>query len=293
MALSAPDGTASLQDLISQLRRDGSTDAVFESQEALVDAHGEITEQIAESVFYEIQDRANAAGPGYPFIVTEQSIRHQQPTEDCVWTYEFLLLLSVFGVDAGKSSRTRPERDFEDISIAATEQFFGCNQHDGSYLFAFPRRTGPRGFTAAVDALCRTIGEGGGASGLPVARDQKDGRLDVVVWHGFPDDKPGRMIAFGQCAAGKDWKSKVGDLPDTGKWCQVWMTSPPAEDPVRMLFVPHRLNRGEWTTQAIFAGIVFERCRISYFAPCVPSAVATRVKRWMTKVRAHFMRSRW
>ena len=100
-----------------------------------------------------------------------------------------MLLLSWFGVAAGTGTRMRPERDFEDISQVAAESYFGRNEHDGSYLFAFPRRTKASGFPAAVGELARQLGEGGGAKPVKLAARQKDtlssptsGELPVTWW---------------------------------------------------------------------------------------------------------------
>lgn len=285
-ALSAADGNSSFQDLVAEIRRSGSTDAVQDSYEALVDARGEMSEQLADAVFTELQERAEAAGCGYPFTLTSEAIQLESAALQSDSTYLFLLLLSRFGVSAGKGSSVRPERDFEDISLAAAESFFGLNNHDGSYLFAFPRRTKPAGFPAAVDDLARSIGEGGGAKPIPLLAWQKDAHLDVAVWHGFSDPWPGRLIAFGQCAAGSNWAGKLSELPDTRNWCQAWMVDPPIVPPVRMFFVPHRLTRDDWKTRAAIGGVVFERCRIAYHSPRIPTQVRKRVCRWSKTVLA-------
>ncbi len=196
-------------------------------------------------------------------------------------TYIFQLLLSNFGVEAGKISRVRPERDFEDISLDAARSYFGHNTRDGSYLFGFPRRTDEKAFSAAVDKLSVLLGEGGGAKSVGPARDQKDAYLDLVVWHGFADRRPGQVIAFGQCAAGQNWRRKVTELPSGEVWCRAWMFDPPAVPPIRMLFVPHRLTEEEWKTRSILGGVIFERCRIAYHSPVIPAHVASRCARWV------------
>lgn len=281
-ALFSADRNASQQDLIAELRRGGSTDAVREDSEGLVDRGGELTEGLAGDAFSEIEERAVAAGSGYPFDVGTQHIEIASWVDIRSSTYIFQLLLSSFGTNAGKKSRVRPERDFEDISLEAAQSYLGHNPHDGSYLFAFPRRTDDKAFPSAVDKLSELLGEGGGAKPVAIAPQQKDAHLDLVVWHGFTDRRPGQMIAFGQCAAGKDWKKKVNELPAGSAWCQAWMLDPPAVPPIRMFFIPHRLTEGEWKTRSIFGGVIFERCRITYHAPQVPSQVASRCARWVT-----------
>ena len=137
-ALFSADRNASQQDLASELRRGGSTDAVEEGSRALVDRGGELTESLASDAFSEIEDRAVAAGSGYPFDVGGQHIEIPSRVDIEASTYIFQLLLSSFGTNAGRGSRVRPERDFEDISLDAAQSYLGRNPHDGSYLFAFP-----------------------------------------------------------------------------------------------------------------------------------------------------------
>ena len=282
-ALASDDGNSSLQDLIAELRRNGSTDAIEESTGASADAHGELTERIAGDAFSEIEERALAAGPGYPFHVGTRSIQALSSVDDRSSTYLFLLLLSVYGVRA-VTVGVRPERDFEDISQFAAQGYFGLNEHDGHYLFAFPRRTKAPGFAQAVEDLSSQLGEGVGAKDVTPSAQQKDAHLDVVVWHGFPDRRPGQLIAFGQCAAGGNWRTKVTELGDCGDWCRAWMIEPPAVDPMRMLFIPHRLGYDEWATRAILGGVLFERCRIAYYAPAIPASVMSRCAKWSDAV---------
>lgn len=289
-ALGTADGNSSFQDFVAEVRRDGSTDAVQDSRDALVDTRGETSERLADAVFSELEERARAAGDGYPFSVGNQAIQLHSDALNSASTYIFLLLLSRFGPKAGVGSHVRPERDFEDISLAAAESYFGRNHHDGSYLFAFPRRTNAAGFPAAVDELSLRLGEGGGAKPVTPAAQQKDAHLDLVVWHGFADKRPGQMIAFGQCAAGAEWTTKLSELPETRSWGQAWMLQPPSVPAVRMFFVPHRPTREEWETRSIIGGILFERCRIAYHAPELPQAVRARGIRWTRTVMASKVR---
>ena len=285
-ALSADDQNASFQDVVVELRRSGTIDAVHEDIESLLDSHGTPSELLVSDVFAEIGRRHVAAGSGYPFNVKDEYIQLKS-IDIFNSTYIFQLLLSSLGVDAGTRSRIRPERDFEDISLEAARNYFGCNQHDGHYLFAFPRRTSRRSFPEAVDELVGMLGEGGGCRHISIARNQKDAHLDLVVWHGFRDNRPGQLIAFGQCAAGKNWKSKITELPDAGKWCQVWMRESPLVSPVRMFFIPHRPTRAEWVTKLSYGGIPFERCRIAYHAPEIPQHIASRCRRWIKAALTH------
>ncbi len=282
-ALSEKDKNASFQDLIADLRRGGSTDALPEQEEMdEIDCHGELSEELATNAFGEIEERSVAAGVGYPFEVNEQYI--QLRSNIYTSTYLFQLLLSHYGVNAEQSLSIHPEREFENISIDAAQGYFGRNEHDGSYLFAFPRRTNETSFPEAVDELSSKLGEGGGAKLVLPAKDQKDAHLDLVVWHGFADHRPGQLIAFGQCATGQNWKSKLTELPAGDIWCRAWMQAPPAVSPIRMFFVPHRLTREEWSTYSTLGGIPFDRCRIAYHTPKIPSSAASKCAEWIEAV---------
>lgn len=214
-ALASHDGNSSFQDLVAELRRGGSTDAVHDSTAAAVDAGGVTSERLVDSVFTELED---------------------------------------------------------------------------PYLFAFPRRTRAAGFSAAVDQLAQQLGEGGGAKQVKPAIQQKDAHLDLVVWHGFADKRPGQVIAFGQCAAGANWATKLSELPDTRSWCQAWMLDPPCVPAVRMFFMPHRPTREEWATRAVIGGVLFDRCRIASHAPELLSRVRTRGIKWSKAVLASQVR---
>ncbi len=283
-AIYSDDRNASLQDIIAELRRDGSTSVLSGEDHISTDLGGEVSERIASDAFSEIEDRFLAAGSGYPFTLYKQYIEVKSSRNIDNFTYIFLLLLSYFGVDAGKPARIRPERDFEDISFEAAKKYLGGNRHDGSYLFAFPRRTKEKDFPSAVDELTKLLHEGKGANDVSVATHKKDAGLDIVVWHGFADRNPGQLIAFGQCTTSKDWRRKVNDLPSPIDWCRLWMLDTPAVFPVRMLFFPHRPDNDQWREASILGGILFDRCRIAYHAPEIPDQVATRCKRWINAV---------
>ena len=59
-ALASLDGNSSFQDLVAELRRGGSTDAIQDSMDALVDTRGETSERLADAVFSELEERARS-----------------------------------------------------------------------------------------------------------------------------------------------------------------------------------------------------------------------------------------
>lgn len=191
--------------------------------------------------------------------------------------------MSRFGVNRRIPSYIRPERTFEDISLDAARDYLCHSTRDDSYLFAFPRRTQEKSFSEAVNKLSVLLGEGGGInpSRRVRARVQKDASLDLVVWRGFPDQRPGQLIAFGHCAAGKDWRSKARELPEPDDWCITWMRDPPVVLPLRMFFIPHRLDESDWRIPPLRGQILFDRCRIAYHAPAIPPGVQSEAAPWI------------
>ena len=52
----------------------------------------------------------------------------------------------------------------------------------------------------------------------------------------------------------------------TDEFAKVWFRAAPAVDPLRMFFVPWRVERDDWLHVCIRGGILFERCRIAHIA---------------------------
>jgi hypothetical protein len=161
---------------------------------------------------------------------------------------------------------------FENLSCAAAKNFL-----DGEFLrFGWPRTSLPSnfstnsqnygklsaGFKEAITEMCDKIGEGEGYNDLPDL-SAKDDSLDVVAWKNLPDGKTSKLILFGQCASGNDWHDKLQELQPDTLWDQ-WMSKPKVSPLLRVFFIPHRIPRIRWDYTARYAGVFFERCRISY-----------------------------
>jgi hypothetical protein len=107
-----------------------------------------------------------------------------------------------------------------------------------------------------------SFGEGDGCRRPQLAKHTGDDGLDIVAWRSFPDGKQGKLIAFGQCAAGaSDWQDKLAEM-DARSFVKKWMRAPLLVDPVRLFFIPRRVSPGDWESAGIDGGILFDRCRI-------------------------------
>ena len=206
-------------------------------------------------VFYELEERASSAGIGYPFQLDGGLLRLKSSWKDYP-VYSFCLSLSYFGLTKTQNGPSL----FEKISCYAAKKYLNGN----AIGFGFPRTELPPGFSEAINELCNLIGEGRGFFEQPML-DKKDDKLDLVAWVDFIDKLPSKLIMFGQCAAGNNWEEKLAELQPDAFWNQ-WMREGPVSPLVRSFFIPHRIERDKWNFTGRNAGIVFDRCRIAYWA---------------------------
>jgi len=206
-------------------------------------------------VFNELEQRARAAMGAYPFEVGFGVLRLKSGWEDFP-AYIFCLCLSYFDL---RETSLAPKL-FERISCLAARGYLNGE----AVGFGWPRSDLPSSFSEAVMELCKRLGEGGGFLEQPEL-DRKDDKLDLVAWADFADRRPSKLILFGQCAAGRNWEGKLGELQPEAFHKQ-WMQMPLLNPPVKSFFIPHRIDSSKWRYVANNAGILFERCRIAFWA---------------------------
>ena len=134
-----------------------------------------------------------------------------------------------------------------------------------------------------MNDLCKAIREGEDfhpkSPGKITARD---GKLDIVVWRGFTDQRHGQLIGFGQCKTGTHWKNDLSKLqPDS--FCRKWMRVQPAATPVRLYFVCDRVIDRSYE-MCSDGGILFDRCRIMEYATDIPKKLLKRIEKWVKAV---------
>lgn len=206
--------------------------------------------------FDELELRLKAAGEAYPFDLNYHGVLWLKSGWEYFPAYTFCLCLSYFDL----SETNKAPKLFEQISCLAAKGYL----QGQSIGFGSPRVELSRSFSEAVTELCNLIGEGGGYRSQP-SRDRKDDTLDLVAWKDFADKQSSKMLLFGQCAAGRNWKRKLGEL-QVGAFCEQWMQFMPIHSPIRSFFVPHRIKRDEWELLARKVGVLFDRCRIASLA---------------------------
>ena len=273
-ALKSPDRSISMEALVGVVRRGGSVDGIADGDHT--DRGSEISQQIADDAFLEIENRKAACNGSYPFSVSGRALSVRDGAENSMYTL-MLLLSSV----APTSGHTGTAVLFERICThAAREYFGGATSGVEAWRFGSPRKSPHVTLNQAIDHICKELAEGGGCADRKKGKRNKgDGGLDIVAWKAFPDKKVGKLIAFGQCAGGKtDWEVKASEL-DGVKFAKKWFREPFAVDPLRVFFIPRWVDSGDWRDIGIDAGIVFDRGRIAAYANQVDTALITDCNR--------------
>lgn len=221
----------------------------------------EAIEETIVSVLAELQDREKATGKGYPFEISGDLLNTKSDWKEYP-SYVFCLCLSYFGCKEKKGSKSFPRRWFEHLSRDALQQYVGGS----AVRFGSPRvrKELPSEFNRAVVHICNTMKEGGDykSGGSP---HRQDDAVDIIAWKHFPDQLPGKLILFGNCATERDWEGPKRSELQPEAFCGDWMTDPPRCKIVKTLFIPHRIDRSRLKPNLARAGIIFDRCRISYW----------------------------
>ena len=236
--------------------------------------------QVVQAAYAEIERRRKACRGGYPFAIDEQGYTLTLDVDDGNHrhvVYRYLLLATRLNMS---SDRVHAGIDgallFEDLAADTAREYLGARAQS----LVFGTSSGSSDFQGKIDDLCRKLKEGERFRNRDEAPPtERDGKLDVVVWKDFSDNKPGKLIAFGQCKTGTDYKDTIAHLrPDS--FCDKWLHSSPAVTPVRMFFVAEAVSRLHWYSTARDAGLLFDRCRIVDFCDGLTDDVFARVRTW-------------
>lgn len=240
----------------------------------------EMTDTDVEESYTEIEQRVIACRDGYPFKIMEPgyTLRANQEGENHKHLiYKYLLLATRLHMD---NNRCHADIDgallLEELSAEVAREYLGARAES----LVFGTAAEETGFREKVDELCKQMKEGDGFVNRNRTRPrERDGKLDVVVWKHFADNLPGKLIAFGQCKTGTEYKSTLTQLqPDS--FCKKWLQSPLVITPVRMFFVAEALPRGDWYNVSSDAGLLFDRCRIVDFCDNISANILERVRAW-------------
>ncbi len=239
-------------------------------------------DEIVKEAYTEIERRKEACGGGYPFVLGKEgySFDANQDTENCKHIiYKYLLLATRLNM---KTNRVHSNIDgaelFEKLAAEVGREYLGTRAE--SLVFG----TASSGkFEDKVNNLCKQMQEGIKYRGSNQP-NIKDGKLDIVVWKKFTDRLPGKLIAFGQCKTGTNYKNTLTQLQPSS-FCNKWLVKNLAVPPVRMFLISEALSRSDsnyWYDITCDAGLFFDRCRIIDFCNCdnIDPAVLKEVTTW-------------
>lgn len=219
-------------------------------------------ERLAEDILDRCEQRNMILGSEYPFILARDTV--SQPHHTAFDSYAFLLVADLGHHYSELKDALTPDtlsgRLMEKIVEASAQGLFGKSQR-----FGWPKE--PSWPTGINDRITRLADE------LEVQVDSLKGKtdpadndrtLDVVGMMPIGDSYEASLTILIQCAAGQNWKSKLGD-PSTTAWHNllVWNTSI-----VRAIALPWRLGgrRGDWSYSRVHSmangAMVLDRPRL-------------------------------
>lgn len=285
-ALRERDGEVSQVDLIRRIAKAGDDDSDGSGVQS-----GAKIEAIVEEVFQELELRGKHCGKErYPFLLSETGTRTK-----CVKRlrkhYFYLFLLLSTRLNMG-TNRTHANIDgtqlFEQLSKEVLMRFLGYpdkrvrgivhgkgRYNDDEDEDSPAKQT----FSLAITKLCDEIKEG---IGFTQRNDfnpkKKDDKLDIVAWREFSDLRFGRLIFFGQCKTGSNWKHDLGKLQPEG-FISKWFIQNVAVPPVRSYFVSDRVC-SDWYENSVDGGVFFDRCRIIDYCDQIQKVTLDRIVAW-------------
>jgi hypothetical protein len=258
--------------------------------------------------FDELSDRKIHLGSAthlYPFDLAQGSIalRNGFLRENEHFLYLFLLLATRLNMrDERKHAKLDGAVLFEYLSCEVAKRYWGATkpteQSDGrvkGLVFGTARfecqehheALNENSFEAAVNSLCHALKEGRAFRRKDEAPTRaQDDKLDVVVWREFSDQKPGKLIGFGQCKTGTHWGNELPRLnPLT--FCHRWLDTTLAVSPVKIFFLTDRLANTPYHF-GYEGGVVFDRCRILDYADSIPPKLLADCAQWTKAVLRKF-----
>ena len=234
--------------------------------------------QVVEEAYHEIERRKEACRDGYPFVIGEHgyTLHTNSKVENHKHIiYKYLLLATRLNMN---TNRKHADIDgthlLEELASEAAREYLGARAES----IVFGTAASKADFPGKVNDLCKRIKDGDKYHKRSSASPQDD-KLDVVAWKHFADELPEKLIAFGQCKTGTNYKDTLTQLqPDV--FCSNWLLSPPALSPMRMFFVAEAVSRTGWDNVSSKAGLLFDRCRIVDFCDDISGAVLKKITTW-------------
>ena len=232
-------------------------------------SHDMALDNAVSDIGIELRRRKEVLGGLYPFVVADNQLVYSQSR---TLAYEFCLAVTQ-APSLSKGDFTRLPIAFERLVRDILIRFLGPG--------AQGIRTGwppdaheprPAHFKELIAALHNATNEWEWAPEIdlpkdPDPQDVKDEGLDFVIWKEIPDRRPGRLFLLGQCACGKNYDTKFGDIDARLDKLSKWIRPIPCVFPVRVFATPHQIpNDTYFRTVNRQAGWTLDRSRITLLA---------------------------
>lgn len=241
-------------------------------------------DEISSEILYRIQVGENL----YPFQLedSDYNLRYVAKSEYSVVVYPYLLLATRANMS---KDRIKENIDgsllFEHLCSLVVKNYFGFR---AEVDILGTSKEDSKSFREKLRSIARLLGEGGEIHEHPGHKPQDD-NVDVIVWKGFKDKQPSKMIAFGQCKTGTSWSDRLSEL-NTDAFCKTWFTSQPVLTPVRMFFTAQYFPKEIFHVRAYEAGLVFDRFRIlDYLPEELDQDIIMKMATWTDAIRVHYM----
>jgi predicted HTH domain antitoxin len=267
----------------------GATEEELEADELEVDLGGlgqeaeNVRDQRIEFLEAEIERRARLGPRLYPFRIESERVKKVSVCGEQVYLM-LLVLGSPYASYRAERRAHQCERAFDAVALTAMTKYLG-READG-VRFARnsadpedPQSTRPRLFSEAIEWLrdrldarsgqCAPSDDDGhqphwewrATNPAPVLNTYKDAGVDLVVWSGFGDNRPGFPVVLAQCTVQLNWEDKLEEISLRlwQRWINFSMVPPQTA-----LVIPFGEDpRSEhWEDRCLRAGIVIDRLRL-------------------------------
>lgn len=202
-------------------------------------------EHYISSVWLELDKRSKAYHSS-PFRVENREI-----IPNTEWKnkpdYMTCLIFSVFG---GTEGLSKSSKLFERISAEAIKEYISCEIR----ILGYPRNE-HKTLKEQIDSFCIDMKEN---FAEPPLSEKKDDTVDIIAWKPLGDKRSSQIVILAQCAAGRNWKTKLSSLR-CERWKQYIHWACP---PIKGFTVPRIISEREWHESSVDAGLLFDRVRI-------------------------------
>lgn len=238
-----------------------------------------------DEVYAELERRKIECNNHYPFTIRETLVEVDSNCPELIKDYYLYLLLATRANMRDDRFFTRIDATllFEQVSELVVKSYFG----DKAKTMIMGTSTG-NAFRDKVTSLLRNL-KMSGTFRSPVGSTgrQKDGKLDIVVWLPFTDERDSMFIGFGQCKTGTSWDDKLTELQPSSFFAN-YTNYTPIHIPSRLFFIADSISiaQEKWEERARNAGILFDRRRIMEYLPYtqMPDDLTTSIRVWNASI---------